>query len=204
MTDSEQPSKKRPTAKRPEAAPRPGPARLLALLAGIGLALLGVLGFFYDSTFGTGSQLASDDLAGILFVNGWSNVVYLASGILALALAPRFPRLTALGIGAFYLVLGLWGLSETNRGIGSILDAIPLGDNDNALHLIIGGTGLIAALVDGPLPSLPERRRRKPGKPAPAAAKPAKPAKAAEPTSGSGGPRRSRATPRSGGGGAPR
>lgn len=197
---------KQPTKKRPPAAPRPGPARLVALLAGVGLALLGVLGFFYDSSFGTGSQLASDDLAGILFVNGWRNVIYVATGILAFALAPRFPRLTAFGLGAFYLAFGLWGLAETNRGIGSILDALPLGDNDNALHLIIGGSGLIAALVDGPLPSLPKRRERRSGKPTTAArhVKPSKPVKPTKPVSASGGRPRSRATPRAGGGGAPR
>lgn len=154
MQDSEKPKKRPPTA------PRPGPARLVALLAGAGLALLGVLGFFYDAEFGTGSQLASDDLAGVLVVNGWRNLVYLVTGILALAFAPRTPRLTALALGAFYAALGLWGLADTDRGIGSILDALPLGDRDNALHLIIGASGLLAAVTDGPLPSLPKRRKR--------------------------------------------
>jgi hypothetical protein len=198
MPDSSKPKK------RPPVAPLPGPARLVALLAGVGLSLLGVLGFFYDASFGTGSHLASDDLAGILDVNGWRNVVYLATGILALALAPRFPRLTALGLGAFYLTFGLWGLAETDRGIGSILDALPLGDRDNALHLIIGGTALIAALVDGPLPSLPKRqkpqkRREEPEAPGGKPKKGESGAKAA-----SGGRRRSPATPRAGGGGGPR
>lgn len=220
MTDSKQPKK------RSLAAPRPGPARLVALFAGMGLALLGVLGFFYDASFGTGSQLASDDLAGILYVNGWRNVIYLATGAVALAFAPRSPRVTAFGLGVFYLAFGLWGLAETDRGIGSILDALPLGDRDNALHLIIGGTGLIAALVDGPLPSLPKRREKKPRKPKPAkAAKPSKgaktakpakspnptkpskttePAKPPKPATASGGRRRSPAAPRGGDGDAPR
>ena len=121
--------------------------------------MLGVLGFFYDSSFGTGNELASDDLAGILVVNGWRNLTCLVTGIVALSLGPRFPRAVALGLGAFYLVLGLWGLSETDRDIGSLLDAVPLGNEDNALHLIVGGFGLIAALADGALP-----KRRKPTK----------------------------------------
>lgn len=137
-------------------------SRLYGLLAAILLTLLGVLGFFYDSSFGTGSGLASDDLAGILLVNGWRNVVYLASGLLALVLAPRTPVATALALGAFYLAFGLWGLAETERGIGSILDALPLADRDNALHLVLGGLGLVAALLDGSLrrvrPRLPRRR----------------------------------------------
>lgn len=130
------------------------------LVAGIGLALLGVLGFFYDSSFGTGNELASDDLAGILVVNGWRNVIYLVTGIVALALGPRFPRAVAFGLGVLYLAFGLWGIAETDRDIGSLLDAVPLGNEDNTLNLIIGGTGLIAALVDGGLPAVPKRRKK--------------------------------------------
>jgi len=136
-----------------------GPARLFALLAGAALSLLGVLGCFYDAGFGTGLELASDDLAGILYVNGWRNVVYLGTGLAALALAPRHPRASALGLGCFYVVLAIWGFEATDRGVGSILDALPLGDNDNALHLVVGVLGVVAALVDGPLPALPKRLR---------------------------------------------
>ena len=144
-------------------AATPGPARLYALLAGAFLALLGVLGFFYDAEFGTGENLASDDLQGLLLVNGWRNVIYLATGAIALATAPRWPRKTALGLGLFYLVFAIWGFDQTERDIGSLLDAIPLGDKDNGLHLALGILGLGAALIDGPLPKLPERLRpRKP------------------------------------------
>lgn len=136
----------------------PGPARLYALLAGAFLALLGVLGFFYDAEFGTGANLASDDLAGLLNVNGWRNLIYLISGLAALAFAARSARRVAFGLGIFYLVFAIWGLAETEHGIGSLLDAIPLGDNDNALHLALGVLGLGAALIDGPLPKLPERK----------------------------------------------
>lgn len=149
--------RKRPVAGEAEA--NPGPARLYALLAGAFLSLLGVLGFFYDAEFGTGANLASDDLAGLLNVNGWRNLIYLATGVIALALAPRAPRRAAFGLGLFYLVFALWGFAETERGLGDLLGAIPLGDNDNALHLLLAILGLGAALVDGPLPKLPERLR---------------------------------------------
>lgn len=138
-----------------------GPARLYALLAGAFLAVLGVLGFFYDAGFGTGADLAGDDLAGLLIVNGWRNLIYLASGLLALAFAARSARRVALGLGLFYLVLAIWGLAETDHGTGSLLDAIPLGDNDNGLHLALAVLGLGAALIDGPLPKLPERKQRR-------------------------------------------
>lgn len=148
------------TDKPPPLERPPGPARLFALLAGVMLSLLGVLGFFYDAGFGTGTSLASDDLAGILNVNGWRNVVYLVSGLTALLLAPRRPRTVALALGCFYLAFALWGFDATERGIGSILDLLPLGDNDNALHLVLGTLGVGAASIDGPLPALPKRFRR--------------------------------------------
>lgn len=146
----------------------PGPARLYALCAGALLALLGVLGFFFDAGFETGHDLAADDIAGVIVVNGWRNVIYLASGLLALALAPRHARAAATALGGFYLLLGVWGLAVTDHDIGSILELLPLTDEDNALHLVLGALGAIAALADGPPPRPsaaqrhgPARRERK-------------------------------------------
>ena len=149
---------------RREAGSEAGPARLFALGAGILLSLLGVLGFFYDAGFDTGKQLAADDVAGIIVVNGWRNVIYLLSGLLALGFAPRRPRRTAAALAVFYLVFGLWGLAETDHDIGNILEVLPLTDEDNVFHLLIGGLGAIAAIADGPLPkpSPPKVGRRKP------------------------------------------
>lgn len=140
-----------------------GPARLYALAAGVLLALLGVLGFFYDAGFDTGTKLAGDDVAGIIVVNGWRNVVYLASGLLALGFAARHARRTAAVLAGFYLAYGIWGLAATEHDIGSILEVVPLTDEDNAFHLLIGGLGALAALADGPLPKprMPRRRRRR-------------------------------------------
>ena len=148
-------------ADQPSTAP-PSASRLYALVAGVLLCLLGVVGFFYDSSFETGTGLASDYLAGTLLVNGWRNVIYIATGLALVALAPRAPRPAALAAGALYLTLGIWGLVETERGIGSILDALPLGDRDNAFHLILGGLGIGAVLFDGGRPKVPERVRRLP------------------------------------------
>ncbi|HET6832069.1 MAG TPA: DUF4383 domain-containing protein [Solirubrobacterales bacterium] len=138
----------------------PGPARLYALVAGGFLALLGVLGFFFDAGFDTGRDLTADDIAGIIVVNGWRNVLYLLSGLLALGFAARRPRPTAAALGGLYLVLGIWGLAETDHDIGSILEVLPLTDEDNVLHLVLGALGVVAALADGPLPKLPRSRRR--------------------------------------------
>ena len=125
-----------------------------------------MLGFFYDAGFATGTDLSADDVAGIIVVNGWRNVLYLLSGLLALGFAARSPRRTAAALGAFYLVFGIWGLLETDHDIGSILEVLPLTDSDNLFHLVVGGLGTIAALVDGPLPR-PKRRERKRGEPGP-------------------------------------
>ena len=140
-----------------------GPARLFALVAGGFLALLGVLGFFFDAGFETGKQLSADDVAGIIVVNGWRNVVCLVTGLLALGFAARRPRPTAAVLGGFYLVLGLWGVAETDHDIGNILEVLPLTDEDNVLHLAIGALGAVAALADGPLPKpKPKRSKREP------------------------------------------
>jgi hypothetical protein len=130
----------------------PGPARLYALLAGAFLAGLGVFGFFFDAGFDTGTDLSADDVYGLIVVNGWRNVTYLATGLIALGFASRHPRPTAAALGGFYLFLGLWGLIETDHDIGSILEILPLTNSDNIFHLVIGGLGVTAALVDGPLP----------------------------------------------------
>jgi len=160
------------TGRRSTPAEGAHPARLYLLVAGAGLSLLGVLGFFFDADFGTGDELASDDLSGVLIVNGWRNVIYLSTGLLALAFASTRARLAALLLGGFYLALAIWGLIETERGIGSILDAIPTGNRDNGLHLALGVLGLLAGLIDGGVPRirlprasgskvrLPKRRRR--------------------------------------------
>jgi hypothetical protein len=143
-----------------------GPARLYALAAGAFLALLGVLGFFYDAGFDTGRQLAADDIAGIIVVNGWRNVVYLATGLLALGFASSRPRRTAAVLGAFYMLYGLWGVAETDHDIGNILEVLPLTDEDNVLHLLIGALGVVAAIGDGPLPK-PKQTRKRGSKPKP-------------------------------------
>jgi hypothetical protein len=220
------PKERMRTQRKPEApADGPGAARLFALLAGGFLALLGVVGFVYDASWGTGNDLSSDDVLGTLMVNGWRNVVYLVTGLAALALAPRRPRETALGLGSLYLVYAIWGFIVTERGIGDILGVLPLGDWDNGLHLAIGLLGLLAAFVDGPLPQVPERLRPKLPKPRRTKEKPkqsgasgrsrlprpdfsknrTKPRSARQPArSGPGSPRRGREAPRRDGDDEPR
>ena len=122
------------------------PARLYCTLVGAVLVIAGIIGFFYSSGFDTGVagvQKDTDAVFGILDVNGWHNVVHILLGVLALIAAgtPYGARLYCLGIGLVYVVLALWGFID---GDGVIIGLIPLNDEDNVLHLILGLTGLAA------------------------------------------------------------
>jgi hypothetical protein len=116
------------------------PAKLYATVVGAALTILGLVGFFYSSSFGSPGSV--DDVFGILSVNGWHNVLHLATGLLGLAAAAYFARTYALALGLAYLVAAIWGFA-----IGSgdaILSIVPVKTGDNVLHLILGLAGLAA------------------------------------------------------------
>jgi hypothetical protein len=116
------------------------PAKLYATVVGAVLTIAGIIGFFYSSSFGSPGNV--DDVFGILSVNGWHNVVHLATGLLGLAAAGYFARTYALALGLVYLVVAIWGFI-----IGSgdaILSIVPVNTEDNVLHLILGLVGLAA------------------------------------------------------------
>jgi hypothetical protein len=122
------------------------PARLYCTLVGAVLVIAGIIGFFYSSGFDTGARGVANDtdqVFGILAVNGWHNVVHILLGVLALAVAGSASgaRAYCLGIGLVYVLLALWGFID---GDGVILGLVPLNDEDNVLHLILGLTGLAA------------------------------------------------------------
>ncbi|HEX5955473.1 MAG TPA: DUF4383 domain-containing protein [Solirubrobacterales bacterium] len=122
------------------------PARLYCTLVGAVLVIAGIIGFFYSAGFETGVAGVTedtDDVFGILAVNGWHNVVHILLGVLALVAAGSTysARAYCLAIGLVYLLLALWGFID---GDGIILGLIPLNDEDNVLHLILGLTGLAA------------------------------------------------------------
>ncbi len=136
------------------------PASLYAGLIGAVLLLAGIIGFFYSSSFGSPGD--REAVLGILDVNGWHNLVHLASGalgLLAFASGPAASRTYALAFGAVYIVVAIWGFII---GSGeSILSIIPINTEDNILHLILGvlGVGAYAA-------SDPERATHRGGTPA--------------------------------------
>ena len=135
------------------------PARLYAALVGGVLVIVGIIGFFYDASFGTGDDLRADAVLGVLEVNGWHNLVHIAAGLLGLAAAGYAARTYALAAGLAYLILAIWGFLETENGFGAILDVIPVNTEDNFLHLILGLTGLAAGAAT-PAATAPARPAR--------------------------------------------
>ena len=102
----------------------PSPARLYASAAGALLVVLGILGFFYDASFGDLDHY--EEALGGLEVNGWLNLFYMATGALGLLVAGASSRGYSLAIGLLYTVLAIvgWGTGW--------------------LHLVIGLLGLAA------------------------------------------------------------
>ncbi len=116
------------------------PARLYATLVGAVLTIVGISGFFYSSSFGSPGEV--DKVFGVLAVNGWHNILHLATGLLGLAAAGYAARQYALALGLAYLVVAIWGFIIGSGD--SILSIVPVNTPDNILHLILGLTGLAA------------------------------------------------------------
>ena len=115
------------------------PAQLYALVFGATLVVAGIIGFFYSSSFGSPGEV--DGVLGVLDVNGWHNVVHIATGALGLlSLGYASARMYALGLGAVYVVVAIWGFAVGDGG--EILGFIPVNTEDNVLHALIGLAGL--------------------------------------------------------------
>lgn len=120
------------------------PAQNFALVIGAALTAAGIVGFFYSGSFGDPGKV--DDVLGVLDVNGWHNVVHLLSGLAGLALfrSYRGARAYAIGLGAIYAVVAIWGF--VIGGGESILGFLPVNSEDNVLHLLIALAGVFAGL----------------------------------------------------------
>ena len=123
------------------------PARLYALVVGLVLVFAGIVGFFYESSF-TSDSSVRDGVLGILDVNGWHNVVHIATGALGLvafASGVSAARTYAFAIGAVYVIVAVWGFAVGDGG--SILGIVPINTEDSVLHLLIGLTGIGAGVA---------------------------------------------------------
>ena len=118
------------------------PASLYALAFGAVLVVAGIIGFFYEPEF-TSDESVREPVLGILDVNGWHNVVHIATGglgLLAFAGGAYAARSYAFGLGAVYIAVAIWGFAVGDGD--SILSVVPVNTEDNVLHLVIGLPGL--------------------------------------------------------------
>lgn len=131
------------------------PARLYCLLVGGVVLLVGIIGFFYESSFDVGDEVIADEAFGTLAVNGWANLIHIAIGGLGLLAAGSFARQYALGIGVTYIALSILGFIavESTDGIsflaenGVLIDLVPVDTSENVLHAILGAVGILAGLA---------------------------------------------------------
>jgi hypothetical protein len=133
------------------------PARLYCLLVGGVLVIAGIIGFFYEASFATGDSIKTHDVFGVLSVNGWHNLVHIAIGVILLLAAGSAARPAALFVGVLYIVLCIFGFIATSHGgitfvakDDVLLRLVPVNNEDNVLHLILGITGVIAAFATRP------------------------------------------------------
>ena len=127
-----------------------GGAQIFCIVVGATLILAGILGFFYEGAFSS-DESVREPVLGLLDVNGWHNLVHIATGGLTLAAGlstEAKARSWALVFGVVYLVVALWGFAI---GTGeSILSIIPVNTEDNILHLILALAGLATYALTAP------------------------------------------------------
>jgi len=131
-------------------------AQAFCLVAGLGLIGAGVLGFFFGgSGFDAGNGVQGEDFI-VFEVNGWHNIVHIATGGLLLSLAPK-ARAAATGAAAFGIVyagVAVWGFIEGN----DVANLIPVDPADNWLHVALAASASWR-------PGCPGHSRRAPGVP---------------------------------------
>jgi hypothetical protein len=123
------------------------PAQVFAVVIGATLTVAGILGFFYDASFDSGDELQRHAVLGILDVNGWHNLVHIATGAVGLLVAGSYggSRAYAVGLGTVYLLVALLGFLAGDGD--EILSLIPVNTEDNFLHLLIGIAGVGAGFA---------------------------------------------------------
>ena len=139
------------------AAPRRRhPAQVFCLAVGLLLVALGLLGFVASTAFGTGEPQGGHML--VFEVNGWHNLVHLASGLLLLAGAGdwRRARLVTFAFGVVYGLVTIIGLIDGN----DVLGLIPVDVADNLLHAALTIGALAVAAMPAPAGAMHDRMLR--------------------------------------------
>ncbi|MFL5844778.1 MAG: DUF4383 domain-containing protein [Solirubrobacteraceae bacterium] len=127
----------------PRLAPQPiAPAQVVAGVLGTVLVIAGLIGLAVDTSFHTGAGIDGHRLLG-LEVNGWHNIVHVASGLLLLAGlgSNRRARRVCQLFGLTYLVVTIVGLADGD----DIFGLFPINPADNVLHALLALVALWAA-----------------------------------------------------------
>ena len=128
------------------------PAQWYCLAFGLGLLLVGAFGFLANASFDEASfglEFGNEDLNGDLFlgleVNGWHNVVHIASGVvlLAAAFSRSAAKTVALAFGITYGVVTVLGFIDGN----DVLELIPVNVVANLVHAVISVLGILAGAL---------------------------------------------------------
>lgn len=145
-----------------QAGIREGAARTLAqsacLAIGLGLVAAGILGFFFGgSRFDTGDAVQGTEFLS-LEVNGWHNVVHIATGALLLVAAPKAKLAGTMLVvfGVLYAVVTVLGVIDGD----TVANLIPVNFPDNLLHGLLAATSLGVAVSAGALGASARRRTR--------------------------------------------
>jgi hypothetical protein len=124
-------------------------AQWFALIVGLTLVLVGIAGFFVEAKFDTAiggdpGGLDGEDLI-IFEVNGWHNVVHIATGLFLLAFSVRHAaaKTAALVFGVAYAAVSVIGLIDGKDVFG----IIPIDKADNVLHLALAALGIAVGLL---------------------------------------------------------
>ncbi len=130
-----------------------GAGRTLAqgfcLVSGLVLIAVGVLGFFFGGgDFTTGPGVNGEPFI-VFEVNGWHNIVHLASGafLLLMAAKPATAITGALAFGVIYVVVTVWGFVDGN----DIATIVPINAPDNFLHLALAVVAILIGVSAGGL-----------------------------------------------------
>jgi hypothetical protein len=131
---------------------RPGsksPAQLYALGLGVLLVAVGIAGFFWEASFAVGTSAGVEQgfMLGLLAVNGWHNLLHLATGAIGLAVAGNRAgaRLYALTLGVVYALLALLGFVTESNDV--LLGLFAVNTGDNVLHMLVAAGGVVAGLA---------------------------------------------------------
>ena len=140
--------------------PLRSPAQIWAGLIGVVLVLVGIVGFLYSASFGSPGD--TDAVLGILDVNGFHNVVHIASGLLGIAMSRSYSsaRTYCLLLAAVYTVVAIWGFVIGDGE--AILSIVPVNTEDNVLHALIAIVSLAVGVGTSsvPRPSVAETAGR--------------------------------------------